>query len=179
MSADFVIRIVGMIVMGVSAVYLGISFGNGLLLSQAEIVFYAVVFGLIGALTGLVLTPYLTIRPTLALRKVLAQVDAQTLVAGLVGLIVGLAIAALLAFPLSVLPAPFGEILPFIGALFLSYFGVTVFVMRQHDIFAILLSRLPMRSYDDAETKHKPSRCTPPASRWPAGCRSPKWIAGD
>ena len=158
MSADFIVRIVGMIVLGISAVYLGMSFGNGFLLSQAEIVFYAVVFGLIGALTGLVLTPYLTVRPARTIRKALIQVDAQTLVAGLVGLIVGLAIAALLAFPLSLLPAPFGEILPFIGVLFLSYFGVTVFVMRQHDIFSILLSRLPRRPYDEVEIDRTPTR---------------------
>ena len=92
------------------------------------------------------------------MRRALIQVDAQTLVAGLVGLIVGLAIAALLAFPLSLLPTPFGKILPFIGVLFLSYFGVTVFVMRQHDIFSILLSRLPRRPYDEAETDHSPVR---------------------
>jgi uncharacterized protein YacL len=158
MSADFIVRIVGMIVLSISAVYLGISLGNGLLLTPAEIVFYAVVFGLVGALTGLILTPYMTVRPARSLRRVFAQLDAHTLVAGLVGLIVGLAIAALLAFPLSLLPAPFGEILPFIGALFLSYFGVTLFVMRQNDIFSILLSRLPMRSYDDVDQDRVPSR---------------------
>jgi uncharacterized protein YacL len=158
MSADFVVRIVGMFVLGISAVYLGISFGNSLAQSQAEVVFYALVFGLIGALTGLVLTPYMTTRPARSIRRGLIQVEAQTLVAGLVGLIVGLAIAALLAFPLSLLPAPFGEILPFIGALFLGYFGVTVFVMRQRDIFSILLSRLPRRSYDEAEPVQTPTR---------------------
>ncbi len=149
MSADFIARISGMFVLGISAVYLGISFGNGVGATQSEVIFYSVVFGLIGALIGLVLTPYVTTRPARSIRKILAQVDAQTLVAGLVGLIVGLAIAALLAFPLSLLPAPFGEILPLIAALFLSYFGVTVFVMRQHDIFSILLSRLPRRPFDD------------------------------
>lgn len=158
MSADFIVRIVGMFILGISAVYLGLSIGNGLGLTQSEISFYAVVFGLIGALTGLVLSPYLSTRPARSIRRALAQVEAQTLVAGLVGLIVGLAIAALLAFPLSLLPAPFGQILPFFGALFLSYLGVTVFVMRQHDIFSILLSRLPRRSYEEAETSHSPSR---------------------
>jgi len=158
MSADFIARISGMFVFGISAVYLGISFGNGLSATQSEVIFYAIIFGLIGALTGLVLTPYLTTRPARSIRKVLAQVDAQTLVAGLVGLIVGLAIAALLAFPLSLLPAPFGQILPFIGAIFLSYFGVTVFVMRQHDIFSILLSRLPRRSFDEGEPERSQKR---------------------
>ena len=158
MSADFIARISGMFVLGFSAIYLGISFGNGLSATQSEVIFYAIVFGLIGALTGLVLTPYLTTRPARSIRKVLAQVDAQTLVAGLVGLIVGLAIAALLAFPLSLLPAPFGQIFPFIAAIFLSYFGVTVFVMRQHDIFSILLSRLPRRSFDEGDIERSQKR---------------------
>ena len=151
MSSDFVVRIVGMFALGISAVYLGISFGTSLSASQSEIIFYAVVFGLVGALVGLILSPYITTRPARAIRQTLGQVEAQTLVAGLVGLIVGLVIAALLSFPLSLLPDPFGKILPFIGVLFLSYFGITIFVMRQHDIFSILLSRLPRRTYDDAE----------------------------
>jgi uncharacterized protein YacL len=158
MSANFIVRIVGMFVLGISAFYLGISFGNSILLSQSEIIFYAVLFGLVGALTGLILTPYLTVRPARRMRRALIQVDAQTLVAGLVGLIVGLVIAALLAFPLSLLPAPFGKILPFFGVLFLSYFGVTVFVMRQHDIFSILLSRLPRRPFDEMGEDHSPVR---------------------
>jgi uncharacterized protein YacL len=158
MSSDFVVRIIGMFVLGISAIYLGISFGNGLSATQAEVIFYAVLFGLLGALTGLILTPYMTTRPARSIRKTLSQVDAQTLVAGLVGLIVGLVIAALLAFPLSLLPDPFGRILPFIGVLFLSYFGVTVFVMRQHDIFSILLSRLPRRSQDEIEVEQPATR---------------------
>jgi uncharacterized protein YacL len=158
MSVDFIARIIGMIVLGTSGVYLGISFGTSFPSTSAEIALYSIIFGLIGALIGLILTPYLTIRPAQSIRKGLAQVDAQTLLAGLVGLIVGLAIAALLAFPLSLLPSPFGEILPFIGALVFSYFGVTVFVMRQHDIFSILLSRLPRRPIEGDEVTHPKTR---------------------
>ena len=47
-------------------------------------------------------------------------------------------IAALLAFPLSQLPTPFGEILPFVGVLIFGYLGVAVFVMRQHDLFMVI-----------------------------------------
>jgi uncharacterized protein YacL len=158
MSSNFIARIVGMIVFSISAIYLGITFGNSFSNTPAEVVFYAVVFGLIGALIGLVLTPYMTTHPARSIRQKLGQIDAQTLLAGLVGLIVGLAVAALLAFPLSLLPAPFGEILPFLGVLILSYFGITIFVMRQHDIFSILLSRFPRRSYDEDEKENLYSR---------------------
>jgi len=68
----------------------------------------------------------------------MGRVSPQTLFASLLGLIVGLIIAALLAFPLSLLPAPFGRVMPFIGVLLLGYLGVSIFVMRQHDLFTIL-----------------------------------------
>ncbi len=151
MSSDFIARIVGMIVFGVFAGYLGGTWGETVL--PQPVIVYTVVLTLSGVLVGLVLTPYITTRPMRALRSLLGRVEAQTLVAGLIGLIVGLVIAALLAFPLSLLPAPFGEILPFIGVLIVSYFGVAVFVMRQNDIFSIFRDRMPRRKgADDAES---------------------------
>ncbi|KPL75484.1 twitching motility protein PilT [Bellilinea caldifistulae] len=98
---------------------------------------YAFTLGLVGALIGLILTPFITIRPMRAIRSLLTRVSAQTLFAALFGLIAGLIIAVLLAFPLSRLPSPFGEILPFIGVVFFGYLGVSVFVMRQNDLFAL------------------------------------------
>jgi uncharacterized protein YacL len=147
MSSDFIVRIVGMLVFGAFAAYLGVSVGETVF-PEPQVI-YTVVLSLSGVLFGLVLTPYLTTRPVRSLRAMLGRVDAQTLVASLAGLIVGLIIAALLSFPLSLLPAPFGELLPFIGVLLVSYFGVAVFVMRQNDIFSIFLDRLPKRKGGD------------------------------
>jgi uncharacterized protein YacL len=97
-----------------------------------------ITFTLVGALFGLVLTPYLTTRPMRGLRALLGRLSAETLFAGLIGLVVGLLTAALLAFPLSMLPSPFGKILPFLGVLFFGYFGVAIFIMRQADISNLL-----------------------------------------
>ena len=143
MSADFIARIVGMFVIGIAVTYWGASLGTGI--TNASVTLNTVIMELLGALTGLVLTPYVTTRPARALRALMGCMAAQTLVAGMIGLIVGLVVAALLAFPLSLLPSPFGEILPFIGVLFISYFGVSIFIMRQNDIFAVLRSHLPRR----------------------------------
>ncbi|MBN1668820.1 MAG: PIN domain nuclease [Anaerolineales bacterium] len=147
MSPDFLARILGMFIFGIAAAYWGVSIGNTL--DQQMVVLYGVIFGLVGSLVGLVLTPYITTRPARLLRAKFAQVSTHTLIASLTGLIVGLIIAALLAFPLSLLPSPFGEVLPFIGVLVISYFGVTVFVMRQNDIFSLLSARLPRYSSDE------------------------------
>ena len=47
-------------------------------------------------------------------------------------------VAALLAFPLSLLPIPLGRIMPFIGVVLFGYLGVAIFVMRQDDLFHVL-----------------------------------------
>lgn len=82
----------------------------------------------------------------------MAQVSAQNMVASVLGLVVGLIIAALIAFPLSLLPDPFGQILPFVGALLFSYFGVAIFVMRQNDILGILRSRFSLSTEEGAKS---------------------------
>ena len=60
-----------------------------------------------------------------------------------------LVIAALLAFPVSLLPKPFGEVLPFFGVLVFSYLGVAVFVMRQNDLYSMLRGIFPRGSAED------------------------------
>lgn len=139
MSTDFFSRLVGMFVFAALLASLA-SLMDGEIFPQSQ-AFYAIVLGLFGALVGLIVTPYLTTRPIRALRALLRRVETQTLLAALVGLIVGLVIAVLLSFPLSLLPRPFGQVLPFVAVLVVSYFGVAIFVMRQHDIFSIFRGR--------------------------------------
>jgi uncharacterized protein YacL len=98
---------------------------------------YALTVGLVGSLIGLVVTPYLTTRPLRALRSLFARISAPNLFAALIGLTVGLVIAALLAYPLSLLPSPLGSILPFIIVILMSYLGMAVFTMRQRDLMNI------------------------------------------
>lgn len=143
MSIDFTARIIGMIVIGIAATYWGASLGYHI--PDASSSLYAMVFGLVGALVGLILTPYISTRPARSARAHLRRIEATTLIAGLIGLIVGLLITALLSFPLSLLPSPFGEVLPFIGVLVFSYLGVALFVMRQQDIFSIFRERFHFR----------------------------------
>lgn len=144
MSADFIARLIGMIVFSILGVYLGTFLGRMANLNPGDVKFtveqYAFTIGLVGALVGLILTPFITTRPIKALRSLLARIPPHSLFASLVGLVVGLIVAALLAFPLSLLPSPFGRIMPFIGVLVMGYFGVAVFVMRQNDLFNIFSS---------------------------------------
>ena len=144
MSADFIARLIGMIVFSILGVYLGTYLGQLANVEPGELTFsveqYAFTIGLVGALVGLILTPFMSTRPVRALRAILARISPQSLFASLIGLIVGLMIAALLAFPLSLLPSPFGRVMPFLGVVMLGYLGVSVFVMRQNDLFAVFSS---------------------------------------
>jgi uncharacterized protein YacL len=137
-GVEFIFRLIGMVVCAVIGVYLGRNLGQTI---GASPDLYAVILGLLGALVGLVLTPFVTTRPVRYFVTVLSKVSAQTLISGLIGLVSGLIIAALLSFPLSMLPEPFSQILPFVGVVIFGYLGVTVFVLRQGDIAELFVSR--------------------------------------
>ncbi len=134
MSVEFLFRLLGMVALTIAGTFLGVDFadvyGGGS--------FYPILFAATGALIGLILTPYITTRPMQTLRSLLGRLSAETLFAALIGLVSGLIISALLAFPLSMLPGAFGDILPFVGVLLFSYLGVSVFIMRQADIMGMM-----------------------------------------
>ncbi len=153
MSVEFIFRLIGMIVLGILGAYWGVYLASA---TGAPKDMYALILGLVGALIGLVLTPFLTIRPVRALGNALSKISTPTLVAGLMGLMAGLIIAALLAFPLSLLPSPFGDVLPFVGVLLFGYFGVMLFASRQHDIFSMLRTHLPGMAGDGYEEGMNP-----------------------
>ncbi len=138
MSTELIARLVGMVVMGVGGFYLGVTLGN---MANGMPELWAGVFTLMGILTGLVITPYISTRPIRAIRRRVAVLSAQTMVAGLAGLVVGLMIAALVSFPFSLLPEPFGQLLPFFGAVVFGYLGVSLFIMRQNDLMSFIRNR--------------------------------------
>jgi uncharacterized protein YacL len=151
MSAEFISRIVGMITLAVSGSLLGVYIANRVGGSPFQ---FGGVFLLVGALFGLVLTPYVTVRPFVALRKRISHAPAHQLLAAGIGLIIGLIIAALVSFPLSLLPPPFSQILPFVAAVLFGYLGIMTLITRQHDILSLLRRQgLKRREGTEAEAK--------------------------
>ena len=139
MILELVIRFLGMIVFGIAGWQLG-----GYLAGNAEPEYYlryVVVLMLAGVALGALIAPWLTIKPIQFIRRRIRQLPAQELVAIIIGLIVGLIIAGLLSPILGKLPSPFGEVLPFAGAVLFSYLGIVVMIMRQEDILAIIGTR--------------------------------------
>ena len=138
MSSELIVRLVGMVVMSIVGGRLGISLSNNF---GQSVELWGSVFALVGALTGLITTPFLTTRPIKRFRTAIAQISVQRMLSGVLGLVVGLIMAALVSYPLSLLPDPFGQLLPFLGALIFSYAGTAIFVLRKNDIVNLFHNR--------------------------------------
>jgi len=150
MSLEFIIRMIGMVVFAVG----GVSWGVYLAQAAGENAqLYGVVMGLLGALVGLVMTPFLTTRPIRAVRTALGQANNRTLFSILSGLIVGLIIGALLSVPLAQLPRPFGQVLPLVSTIAFAYLGITLFVARQEDFRSMFGGFLQNRQSQPAQAK--------------------------
>ncbi len=139
MSVEFFFRMMGMIVLAILGVRQGTQAAESLKQS-AEL--YATTFGLLGALAGFILTPWVTTRPIRLMRRRISQLPAPELTAGIMGLILGLVTALLLSFPLSMLPSPLGQVLPFLCALLFAYLGMVIMTTRQNDIANIIGQKL-------------------------------------
>jgi uncharacterized protein YacL len=109
-------------------------------LAPVDPVVTVVVFALVGVLIGLVLTPYITIRPVQFVRFSLVTMPSERLLAIVLGVFLGLFASLLFSFPLSLLPTPFKQILPFAVAVIFCYLGATVLVLRQNDLRNLLNS---------------------------------------
>jgi uncharacterized protein YacL len=139
MLLELILRFIGMIVFGVVGWQVGGYFAGSA--PPEYYLRYVVVLMLAGVALGGIITPWITIRPIMYIRQKIRQLPAQELFAIIIGLIVGLVVAALLSPVLANLPSPFGEILPFVGAVLFGYLGVVVMTMRQRDLFGLIGTR--------------------------------------
>lgn len=138
MSLDFLLRLAGALVLSVCGWWAGDTLVTR---SGASNVRGIIVLSLAGFALGLLLTPYFTTRPARWLRHNIRQIPAHNLLSGMIGLVIGLVVSALLALPLSLLPDPFGSILPLAAALLCAYIGVTTMITRERDLMATLQTR--------------------------------------
>jgi uncharacterized protein YacL len=137
MAFEFIFRLIGMVVLAVGAFQLALSLGG-----TWQDVRVISAMTLAGAALGLIVTPWVTVRPLVWIVKRIRDMPASQLIAGVVGLIVGLSVAALLTPALSNLPPPLGETLPFVFSLLFGYLGMAIMIMRHKDIFNFVNIRL-------------------------------------
>jgi uncharacterized protein YacL len=105
-----------------------------------------------GAGLGLLLTPWLTIRPALWARRKVKQIPARHLFLGIVGLAAGLIISLPLAFTLSFLPSNLRTIMPLLSSVIFGVLGMSIMIMRAEDfqyLWSASLGRGKPRPSDD------------------------------
>jgi uncharacterized protein YacL len=141
MSIEFVFRLVGMVVFAIIGVQAVSLFRPG---NPEESVRLIIALTLAGAAFGLLIAPYLTVRPFNLARAKLKQMPASQLLAGVIGLAIGLAVAALFNPSLSALPGSYGNILPVAVSILFGYVGAAVMVMRRNDILSAIGPRLTL-----------------------------------
>ncbi len=139
MSFEFILRLIGMVVFGIIGARLGAEAASPL---QLPIEATGVIFSLVGTLFGLIVTPWLTTRPARLARRVLLASSTEMVLMASLGLVLGLIPAALLAYPLSLLPEPLGPIAPAIVAAITGYLGMTLFAARADDILELMQNLL-------------------------------------
>ncbi len=131
-SLDFLVRIVGMLVLA----YLGSEIG--LVLSRPnpdELELFATqLLMLAGAGLGLLVTPRLTIEPIQKLMRVMRVAELNEILFITTGGFIGLVFAVLLSIPLGFLPQLFGQVLPFIVAVVCVYIGAMTFSLHRRNL---------------------------------------------
>jgi uncharacterized protein YacL len=137
MSIEFVLRLIGMVVLGIGGWQLGSYLSSHLAGATDGSIRYVLILSLSGAALGLLLTPRFTTKPLNALRRRIQESSPQRLLAIFAGLVVGLIVGALLAIPMAQLPDPLGAIMPFVGTVLFAWMGISIMMMRANDIVGL------------------------------------------
>ena len=91
-----------------------------------------------GGVVGGLVAPYLTTQPMAWLLKKMTQMPAPTLLAGVIGLLIALLASAMITLPLSLLPGPWGRVLPLLVSFIFTYMVVSMMMSRARDLFHFL-----------------------------------------
>jgi uncharacterized protein YacL len=135
MTPDFVSRLMGTIIFGLLGARFGVDLAPVVDL-PAEVA--VLICALVGVLIGLILTPWLTVRPLRAIRRTINEMPVEVLIMGMVGVGFGLLIALLLAYPLSLIPGWPGDWLPPIVAVLIGYLSLNIFTVRSRELWGLL-----------------------------------------
>jgi uncharacterized protein YacL len=134
MSVEFILRLLGMMVFTLVGALVGIDLSDALNLPPEAT---GLTFSLMGALAGLIITPWITTYPARSARRIIVQMPTETLVTSMFGLLFGVIAATLFAWPLSLLPDPFGQVFPTVAVGVFTYISVIVFSLRANDVFSL------------------------------------------
>jgi len=109
----------------------------------------------VSTIAAFIITPYITVIPSLWIRDKIRAVAASDLIAAAIGLTIGLIISALLAIPLQYLPSYMGRLAPFLAAVICGYIGLTAAVLRKNDVAHLFQTSFTRRGRDRDEERER------------------------
>ncbi|MBC8160955.1 MAG: twitching motility protein PilT [Roseiflexaceae bacterium] len=137
-SFNFLVRIIGMIVLAWVGQQVGIALSDQPPSTTQELAIQLLT--LAGAGLGLLTTHHWTITPIQRSYAYARSISIEDLVALSMGALLGLFFALLLAIPLGYLPSPLGQFLPLSAALLLGYGGAQLMLGRRKELVEVLRS---------------------------------------
>ncbi|MBA3871104.1 MAG: PIN domain nuclease, partial [Anaerolineae bacterium] len=135
MTIDFLSRMIGTVIFALLGAKLGVDSASTMGLPPD---ITAAIFSLVGVLVGLILTPWITIRPLRYIRQMITELPVDMLLTSLAGMSIGLLLALLLSYPLSRLDPPLGTWLPALVSIIAGYLGLVIFRTRSREILGLL-----------------------------------------
>lgn len=147
MQITLILRIMGLLILGSSGAALGAQLILIPGIPESIHIYIIILGGVLGGVLGFLVTPRLTLKPMQRLQRTVKQLPAHVIFSSILGLFLGLALGAIAAYPLSLLPQPFGQFFPFIGAVAFGYLGLMVANIRPD-----LLQGLRERIFSNKET---------------------------
>jgi uncharacterized protein YacL len=135
MYIEFASRMIGMVIFALVGARLGVNAAAALALPDLGVSF---IFALVGILFGLIMTPWITVRPLRALSRFINEMPVETLFTTLVGLLLGLLVGLLAAYPLSLADEPWGALLPVLVLALSAYLLTTIFNIRSREVWQFL-----------------------------------------
>src|SRR5450432_86376 len=157
MSINTISRIVGSVI-AIGTVVSILLFDRSALTDYKLSLEWGIALGVAIIIVAFIITPYVSVIPYRWMREKISRAAASDLVAAAIGLTIGLIISALLAIPLANLPATWGHLLPFVGAVLFGYLGVTIAVIRKNDIAHLFQGAMMRRTRDRDEEREKSKR---------------------
>jgi uncharacterized protein YacL len=161
-QVKLIFRLIGLLIFGSAAIALGELIIQVPAFPISFRIYALILLGVLGGVAGYIVTPKLILRPVNRLRRLIQQVPASDIFAATLGLFVGLAFGAISAYPLSLLPNPLGQFLPFIVAAAFGYAGLAIVIARP-DLLQGMRARLfpkdePLEVVQDVPPTEEPPR---------------------
>ncbi len=138
MSAVLVVRLIGLVFFATIGILFSAEFSRFTEFSSTENSLIALA---VGAVIGLIITPWLTVWPWRRWRRAISEVSVSKMMLSVLGALVGLLMALFLAYPLSLLDDPLGKFIPALVSLASGLLGMSVFSMRSGEIVDLIGNR--------------------------------------